>query len=168
MTTAISTFVASRDGAPAAASPQVSAVAPVVAKAAVPAPAPTPFTARLVAGLSGVLLAVLVAGFNEHVTDVELTDIRGVMGISHDEGTWITALYEAFEIAAMAFAPWLGVTFSIRQLTMVMMATFAVLGALAPFAPDLPSLCLLRIVQGLRRRLHAANADDRRAALSAS
>ncbi len=148
MTTAISTLVASRDGAPAAASPQVSAVAPVVAKAAVPAPAPTPFTGRLVAGLSGVLLAVLVAGFNEHVTDVELTDIRGVMGISHDEGTWITALYEAFEIAAMAFAPWLGVTFSIRQLTMVMMATFAVLGALAPFAPDLPSLCLLRIVQG--------------------
>jgi hypothetical protein len=41
----------------------------------------------------GVLSAVLVPGFNDHVTDVDLADIRGARGIGHDEGTWLTAIH---------------------------------------------------------------------------
>ena len=50
------------------------------------APVPTPFTFRVMLGLIGVLLAVLVSGFNEHVIEVELDDIQGAMGFSHDQG----------------------------------------------------------------------------------
>jgi DHA2 family multidrug resistance protein len=107
-----------------------------------------PFTFRVAIGLIGVLIAVLVSGFNDHVIDVELTDIRGAMGIGHDEGTWLTALYEAFEVLAMAFAPWCAITFSIRRFAIAMVSLFALLAAVAPFLTDLPSFYTLRAVQG--------------------
>ena len=103
---------------------------------------------RLTLGLIGVLIAVLVSGFNEHVIEVELDDIQGAMGFSHDQGTWVTAIYEATEISAMAFAPWCAITFSIRRFAIAMIALFAVIGAVAPYAPDLPLLYVLRAVQG--------------------
>jgi MFS transporter, DHA2 family, multidrug resistance protein len=134
-------------GRPHAAEVLVSHFAP--APAAPPAaPAPTPFTFRVMLGLIGVLLAVLVSGFNEHVIEVELDDIQGAMGFSHDQGTWVTAIYEATEISAMAFAPWCGITFSIRRFAIAMIGLFAVLGAISPYAPDLPVLYVLRAVQG--------------------
>lgn len=112
-------------------------------------PPPTPFTPRLVLGLVGVLLAVLVAGFNEHVTEIDLADIQGVFGIGHDDGTWITAIYEAANVSAMAFAPWCSVTFSLRRVTLAAIALFAATGAVAPFMPDLGSLYALRALQGV-------------------
>jgi DHA2 family multidrug resistance protein len=99
-------------------------------------------------GLIGVLIAVLISGFNEHVIEVELDDIQGAMGFSHDQGTWVTAIYEATEISAMAFAPWCAITFSIRRFAIAMIALFALIGAFAPYAPSLPALYLLRAVQG--------------------
>ena len=99
-------------------------------------------------GLIGVLIAVLVSGFNEHVIEVELDDIQGAMGFSHDQGTWVTAIYEATEISAMAFAPWCGITFSIRRFAIAMVGLFAVLGAISPYAPNLPVLYVLRAMQG--------------------
>src|SRR5690606_15663564 len=75
------------------------------AAAPVAAPPVVAFGPRIVIGLLGVLLAVLVAGFNENVTKVALADIRGAMGIGHDEGSWLIALYAAPSVCAMAFAP---------------------------------------------------------------
>ncbi|MBB2494901.1 MFS transporter [Aquipseudomonas ullengensis] len=109
----------------------------------------TPFGPRIVVGLLGVLLAVLVAGFNENVTKVALADIRGAMGIGHDEGTWLLALYAAPSVCAMAFAPWFAVTLSLRRFTLCAIAAFMVLGLLSPFAPDERGLMLLRALQGL-------------------
>ncbi len=43
-------------------------------------PAPMVFGPRLIIGLVGVLLVVLVAGLNEMVTKVALADIRGCVG----------------------------------------------------------------------------------------
>ncbi len=75
------------------------------------APAAQPFGTRIVVGLLGVLLASLTAGLNGHVTEIAMTDVRGALAIGHDEGTWLTVLYEATQVAAMAFAPWCSVTF---------------------------------------------------------
>jgi DHA2 family multidrug resistance protein len=113
-----------------------------------PPSSPIPFTLRIGAGLVGVLIAVLVAGFNDVVTSVELTDIQGVLGIGHDEGTWLIALYDAFQVSAMAFAPWCSVTFSLRRFTMAMAGLLGLLAAIAPFMPNLPSLYILRAIQG--------------------
>jgi DHA2 family multidrug resistance protein len=127
--------------------PRMSSAAAAPSAPSTP-PAPAAFTFRLMLGLIGVLIAVLVSGFNEHVVEVELDDIQGAMGFSHDQGSWITAIYEATEISAMAFAPWCAITFSIRRFGIAMIALFALVGAVAPYASNLPVLYVLRAVQG--------------------
>ncbi|MDK2351770.1 MFS transporter [Pseudomonas paraeruginosa] len=113
------------------------------------APVAQPFGARIVIGLLGVLLASLSAGLNGHVTEIAMTDVRGALAIGHDEGTWLTVLYEATQVAAMAFAPWCSVTFSLRRFTLFAIGGFALLALLCPFAPNLESLLALRTLQGL-------------------
>jgi hypothetical protein len=44
-------------------------------------------------GLGGVLIAAMTSEFNDQVTSIALTDVRGALGISHDSGTWIESLY---------------------------------------------------------------------------
>ena len=108
-----------------------------------------PFGMQTIVGCLGMLLAVHVAGFNEHITEIGLADIRGAMHIGHDEGTWFTSIYEAFNIAAMAFTPWFYMTFSIYRFSIFMTAVLAMLSIPLPFMPDMISLCFLRAAQGL-------------------
>jgi DHA2 family multidrug resistance protein len=117
--------------------------------AAAGAPAPPVFGPRLATGLAGVLLAVLMAGLNENITKTALADVRGAMGIDADSGAWLLAVYAAASVSAMAFAPWCAVTFSLRRFTLGAIATFALLGLLCPLAPDVPTLLVLRTLQGL-------------------
>jgi len=126
-------------GAAPAAAPSPPAAAP---------PAPAAFGPRLATGLAGVLLAVLVAGLNENITKIALADIRGAMGIARDDASWLVALYAAASVSAMAFAPWCSVTFSLRRLTAAAIITCMAAGLLCPFAPNLPALIVLRVVQG--------------------
>lgn len=107
------------------------------------------FTLRILTGLLGVLLASLVAGLNEHVTDIAMMDVRGAMSISHDEGSWLTTLYEATQVAAMAFAPWFSATLSLRRFTLGVTGIFMLLGIACPLAPNLHTLYVLRALQGL-------------------
>lgn len=111
-------------------------------------PAQAVFGLRLATGLGGVLLAVLVAGLNENITKIALADIRGAMGISRDDASWLVALYAAASVSAMAFAPWCSVTFSLRRVTLAAIGACMVLGMLCPFAPSLPALLALRVLQG--------------------
>ncbi|MDQ6213838.1 hypothetical protein A7J71_21240 [Achromobacter insolitus] len=112
-------------------------------------PAAAAFGWRILTGLLGVLLAVILAGLNENVTKMALPDIRGALGLSYDQGTWFVAVYAAASVCAMAFAPWYSVTFSLRRFTLAALAGFALFGALCPFAPSLPVLLILRTLQGL-------------------
>jgi len=119
-----------------------------------PAPPPMPayippFGVKTLIGLAGVLLAVLVAGFNEHITEIGLSDIRGAMHIGRDEGTWFISIYEMFNIAAMAFTPWFYMTFSIYRFAIFVTALLGLLALPEPYVPDLTSLYILRGVQGI-------------------
>ncbi|VVQ08530.1 putative multidrug resistance protein EmrY [Pseudomonas fluorescens] len=125
----------------------LTVTAPVAAAST--AAAPPVFGPRIIIGLVGVLLAVLVSGLNEMVTKVALADIRGALAIGYDEGTWLVACYTATSVAAMAFAPWCAVTFSLRRFTLWAISLFTLLGVLCPFAPNYESLLLLRTLQGL-------------------
>lgn len=115
-----------------------------------PSPAAIPpFGLRTITGCLGMLLAVHVAGFNEHVTELGLSDLRGAMHLGHDEGTWFISVYEAFNIAAMAFTPWFYMTFSIYRFALFMTAALALLSLPLPFMTDMVSIGILRAMQGL-------------------
>nr|WP_294979504.1 MFS transporter [uncultured Pseudomonas sp.] len=130
-------------------------------QAAQPArPVAQTFGPRIVVGMLGVLIASLSAGLNEKVTDLAMTDVRGALAIGHDEGTWLLALYSAAQVAAMAFAPWFSVTVSLRRFTLGAIACFALLALLCPFAPNVETLYLLRLLQGFAggRKLYGLGA----------
>ena len=104
---------------------------------------------RLAIGLLGMLLASMLSILNEQVTAVALADIRGAFSIGRDDGTWLTALFEATNVATMIFAPWFGITFTLKRFTIGAVLAVMLLGILCPFAPNLPALYVLRALQGV-------------------
>ncbi|SDK67242.1 MFS transporter, DHA2 family, multidrug resistance protein [Methylophilus rhizosphaerae] len=108
-----------------------------------------PFGPRIVMGMVGVLIAVMMSGINDHVTDIAMMDIQGGLQIGHDEGSWLKALFQAGQVVGMAFAPWCAVTFTLRRFCLVMTSLLAILGFCCPFAPNIETLYFLRAFQGL-------------------
>src|SRR6202165_594303 len=100
-------------------------------------------------GLCGVLIAAITSEFNDQVTSVALSDVRGALGISHDAGTWIESLYVSAEIIGMAISPWLLVTFTLRRWTLFSVALCGVSSVLIPFSPNIGAIYALRLLQGL-------------------
>jgi len=135
--------------AQSAAPASVSASAPDVQTLSQPAPKQSALSMRLGVGLVGMLLASLLAILNEQVTALSMTDIQGALSIGHDDGTWLTALFEAANVATMVFAPWFGITFTLKRFTIGAVIATMLLGVLCPFAPNLPTLYVLRVLQGM-------------------
>jgi MFS transporter, DHA2 family, multidrug resistance protein len=123
--------------------------APPAEPSAQPKAAQPKLTPRLATGLIGMLLASLSAILNQQVTAQAMTDIRGALSIGHDDGSWLTVLFEAANVSAMVFAPWFGVTFTLKRFSIVAMLATMLFGVLCPFAPNLPALYMLRVLQGI-------------------
>jgi len=100
-------------------------------------------------GLCGVLIAAITSEFNDQVTSIALSDVRGALGISHDAGTWIESLYVSAEIIGMAISPWLLATFTLRRWTLFAIALCGVSSVLIPFSPNIEAIYTLRLLQGL-------------------
>ena len=113
-----------------------------------PPPGP-PFNARMAAGLLGILLAAMVAGVNSRVPGLVAADIRGALGFGSDAGSWLNSVYAAAELAAMPFATWFAITFSLRRFHMWMLSGVLLIAAVLPWLNALPLLTLARAVQGL-------------------
>ncbi len=112
-------------------------------------PHPPRFGGRILTGLAGVLLAVVMAQLNDHVTEVAMPDLRGALGLSADAGSWMRTLYQVTQVAAMMFAPWFAGTFTLRRFTIAAVCVFALLGLALPFARAEGLLLTLRALQGL-------------------
>src|SRR3984885_1695781 len=100
-------------------------------------------------GLGGVLIAAMASEFNDQVTAIALVDIRAVLGISHDSGTWIDSLYVSAEIVGMAISPWMAVTVTLRRWTLFAIALCCSSSVLIPFSPNIEAIYALRLIQGL-------------------
>ena len=100
-------------------------------------------------GLCGALIAAMTSEFNDQVTSVALSDVRGALGISHDAGTWIESLYVSAEIIGMAISPWLLMTFTLRRWTLFAIALCGASSVLIPFSPNIEAIYALRLLQGL-------------------
>lgn len=107
------------------------------------------FDGRLAVGLFGVLIAALTCGINDRVTEITLIDSLGAFGLGHDEGTWVSTAYAAAQVSAMLIAPWLAITYSIRRFAIAVTVAFTLLGIIIPLSPNLQTLLVLRVLQGL-------------------
>src|SRR5260370_24979416 len=91
----------------------------------------------------------MTSEFNDQVTSVALTDVRGALAISHDPGTWIESLYVSAEIIGMAISPWLAMTFTLRRWPLVALALCGASSVLIPLSPNVEAIYALRLHQGL-------------------
>lgn len=96
----------------------------------------------------GSVVGCFMAGMNVHVTNASLPDVRGSLGATFEEGSWITTAYLVAEIIIIPMTGWLVSVFSMRRVLMVGSAGFVLFSIACSLAPTIESLILARVLQG--------------------
>lgn len=124
-------------------------MASTVQSAAAAKPALARPSPRALVGVAAVLLGTFTSLVNARLTDIGLSDIRGALGVSSDEGSWIVTAYIAAEVAAIPAAVWLRGILSPARGVLLGSALFTVFSLAAPFSPSLPVLLTIQALRGL-------------------
>jgi MFS transporter, DHA2 family, multidrug resistance protein len=101
------------------------------------------------------LIAVLVAfaSFMENldttIANVALPYIAGGMGVSEDEASWVITTYLVANAVSLTASSYLAQRFGRRNFFLICLGLFTASSVLTGLAPNLQSLLLFRIVQGL-------------------
>src|SRR6516162_11672964 len=96
------------------------------------------------AALIGAFMAVL----NIQITNASLLDIEGGIGTGVDNGAWISTSYLIGEIVVIPLTDYLSKVFSFRLYIIANTILFALFSVACAFAHDLPSMIVLRGLQG--------------------
>lgn len=96
----------------------------------------------------GGVFGCFMAGMNVHVTNASLPDIRGSLGATFEEGSWITTAYLVAEIIIIPMTGWLVAVFSMRRVLVVGTAGFLVFSVLCSLASNIELMILARSLQG--------------------
>ncbi|WP_085600616.1 MULTISPECIES: DHA2 family efflux MFS transporter permease subunit [unclassified Pseudomonas] len=96
----------------------------------------------------GSVVGCFMAGMNVHVTNASLPDVRGSLGATFEEGSWITTAYLVAEIIIIPMTGWLVSVFSMRRVLMVGTAGFVLFSIACSLAPNIHALILARVLQG--------------------
>lgn len=96
----------------------------------------------------GSVIGCFMAGMNVHVTNASLPDVRGSLGATFEEGSWITTAYLVAEIIIIPMTGWLVSIFGIRRVLMVGTAGFVIFSICCSLAPNIQSMILARALQG--------------------
>jgi DHA2 family multidrug resistance protein len=100
-------------------------------------------------GILGVFLGAGIATLNSRLLSVGLPDLRGAIGFSFDEASWIPTALNMATMFSGVFVCFLSVLFGPRRIPLPAAAIFAVASALLPFAPNYWGLVTLVLIAGL-------------------
>ena len=101
------------------------------------------------------LIAVLVAfasfmeSLDTTIANVALPYIAGGMGVSEDEASWVITTYLVANAVSLTASSYLAQRLGRKSFFLICLAFFTASSVLCGFAPNLQTLLLLRIVQGL-------------------
>ncbi len=96
----------------------------------------------------GSVVGCFMAGMNVHVTNASLPNVRGSLGATFEEGSWITTAYLVAEIIIIPVTGWLVSIFSMRRVLMVGTAGFVFFSIACSLAPNIQSMIFARALQG--------------------
>lgn len=96
----------------------------------------------------GGLFGCFMAGMNVHVTSAALPEIRGSLGASFEEGSWISTAYLVAEIVMIPLTAWLVEVFSMRRVMWTGSFIFLLASIACSWAPNLEAMIIIRVVQG--------------------
>ncbi|VDZ61030.1 Multidrug resistance protein B [Serratia odorifera] len=96
----------------------------------------------------GSVVGCFMAGMNVHVTNASLPDVRGSLGATFEEGSWITTAYLVAEIIIIPITGWLVSIFSMRRVLMAGTSGFILFSMACSLAPNIQTMILARALQG--------------------
>ena len=96
----------------------------------------------------GGVFGCFMAGMNVHVTNASLPDIRGSLGATFEEGSWITTAYLVAEIIVIPLTGWLVSAFSMRRVLIVGTTGFLLFSVACSLAPTIGAMIAARALQG--------------------
>ncbi len=82
------------------------------------------------------------------IANVSVPSIAGALAVSPTQGTWVITSYSVAEAITVPLTGWLAQRFGTVRVFSLAMAGFALFSFLCGFAPTLPVLVALRVMQG--------------------
>nr|WP_314480413.1 DHA2 family efflux MFS transporter permease subunit [uncultured Pseudomonas sp.] len=107
-----------------------------------------PVSLRAWVAVLGGLFGCFMAGMNVHVTSAALPEIRGSLGASFEEGSWISTAYLVAEIVMIPLTAWLVEVFSLRRVMWTGSLIFLIASVACSWAPNLETMIVIRVIQG--------------------
>jgi len=98
----------------------------------------------IVAAMIGAFMAIL----NIQITNASLLNIQGGIGTGVDNGSWISTSYLIGEIVVIPLTDYLSRVFSFRNVIISFASLFAAFSVACAFTHDLPSMIVMRALQG--------------------
>ena len=100
---------------------------------------------------AGALLAVanFMVVLDTTIANVSVPSIAGALAVSPAQGTWVITSYAVAEAITVPLTGWLAQRFGTVRVFCLAMAGFALFSFLCGFAPTLPALVALRVLQGV-------------------
>jgi MFS transporter, DHA2 family, multidrug resistance protein len=95
-----------------------------------------------------VALAAFMEIMDISIANVALPHIAGALSSSQNESTWVLTSYLVTNAIIMPISGWLANTFGRKRLFITCIAGFTITSLLCGLAPNLPTLILLRALQG--------------------
>jgi DHA2 family multidrug resistance protein len=106
-------------------------------------------TARPWGAVATVLLATLMTSFYTRYLSMALADLRGVWGLSNDEGATLNTIVNALQLLVAPAIPLLAAIFGTRRVILNCALAFAFVTGLTPFAQGPVALYLLHALTGI-------------------
>jgi DHA2 family multidrug resistance protein len=119
---------------------------------AAPTPAQTArsrLTTNPYVGIVGVFLGAGIATLNSRLISVGLPDLRGALGLSFDEASWIPTAVNMAMMFSGVFVVFLNVPYGPRRILLPAAALFTGASALLPFAPEFRVVLALLVIAGI-------------------
>src|ERR1700712_2334440 len=104
---------------------------------------------RPVFAVGAVLLGAFLANFDSRLFTVGLPDLKGALGLSFDEGAWLSTAATASQIMIAPAVAGLATAFGLRRVLGIPSLLYALVSLLIPLVRDYNVLLALNIIHGL-------------------
>ena len=115
----------------------------------VPEQSSTPLKTNPYLGIFAVFLGAGLATLNSRLLSVGLADLRGALGFSFDDASWLPTALNMATMFSGVFVVFLNAFWGPRRILLPMAAVFMVSSLLLPVATGYPSMLLLIVIAGL-------------------
>ena len=104
---------------------------------------------RPIFAVGAVLLGAFLANFDSRLFTIALPDLKGALGLTFDEGAWLSTAATASQIMIAPAVAWLATAFGLRRILAIPSLVYALISLAIPLVRDFNVLLVLNVLHGL-------------------